>query len=514
MKDDDSYQGDTSRRGEGAPRPEKRLPRRTGISSMTFALETSRELADSKEDSASSAHLLDAAFGQAQEEPRGYVLYLRDFSTPSTLIEQSLKNAGFYITLVRDVPALREEVALGVHGAVLMDSSLPIFDRISLLGELNRMHRPLPVMMIFEPDAAADAKRAQKSGATECVVRDGHGEYLLAIPELMGRIVKRPVNQSTHELPNNHREGWDDITDEVDLRAIAAEYRGAAGEAQDASLVVLAGPDVGTIVQLSENVCVIGRDPSCNLRLRDDSISRYHASIKRHKSGVVTIKDLNSTNGIFVGGKREDIAELKDGDKILFGKDTLVKYQLQDVIDKAFQEDLYMNSTRDGLTGVLNRRHCMERTRVNMSYARRHLCPVSVLMMDIDHFKTVNDTYGHSAGDLVLKTVANLAAGTIRTEDVIGRYGGEEFILFTLGTGAKGAETLAERLRSKIEAETMLLEDDPRSVRVTVSIGVASAKPGEDYDLEKLIAEADANLYAAKNGGRNRVVATGEDAES
>jgi len=265
---------------------------------------------------------------------------------------------------------------------------------------------------------------------------------------------------------------------------------------------------VGTVVQLDGSVCVVGRDPSCKLRLRDESISRFHSSIKQHKNGAVTIKDLNSTNGTYVGGRQRDIAELKDGDKILLGQDTLIKYQLQDSIDKNYHDELYVYSTRDGLTGLYNRRSSMERIRTNMSYAKRHSFPVSLLMLDIDHFKRVNDTYGHLAGDQVLATVAKIALSTVRTEDILGRYGGEEFILFALHTDLAGSEVLAERIRSKIEQEIIVIEDDPRSIRTTVSIGIASIVSGNDYHLDKLISVADINLYKAKDRGRNCIVAS------
>ncbi len=482
--------------------------RNSDLSSVMFALETSTGLVNHRADEQpSSGTLLESTYIQNKREPKAYVLFLRDFSTPSALIEQTLKQSGIHVTVVQDTAHLSEEWETGVYGLLLLDHSLPLKERMALLDAHKARFHSQPIVMIFEPGAGQEAIDAKRKGADECLVRDPHGEYLLLITTIVEKLAEPPNINTTAELTGPARVDREEVTDQVDLRPLAAEVRGAAMESQTACLVVLAGPDVGTVTRM-EGICVIGRDPSCQLRLKDESISRFHASIKQHKNGAVTIKDLDSTNGTYVNGKRQQVANLRDGEKILLGQDTLIRYQIQDAIEQSYHDELYIYSTRDGLTGLCNRRCATERIKANLSYAKRHRCPVSLMMLDIDHFKRINDTYGHQAGDLVLVTIANVMLATIREEDVLGRFGGEEFILFALDTPLDKARIFAERVRRKIEDEIIVLEGDPRSIRVTMSIGVITITPDGDYDLDQLISQADINLYKAKDGGRNRVVAS------
>jgi diguanylate cyclase (GGDEF)-like protein len=162
-------------------------------------------------------------------------------------------------------------------------------------------------------------------------------------------------------------------------------------------------------------------------------------------------------------------------------------------------------ATTDSLTGVYNRRTFKELAEPLLSRARRTRTPVSMLLLDVDHFKRVNDTYGHLAGDEVLAGFARLVRTCLRKEDLLGRYGGEEFIVLLPGTAQPAAAALAERIREQV-AETQL-HGANEAVRITVSIGVA-AESGEHLPvLDLMIGRADDALYMAKAEGRNRVVA-------
>jgi diguanylate cyclase (GGDEF)-like protein len=159
----------------------------------------------------------------------------------------------------------------------------------------------------------------------------------------------------------------------------------------------------------------------------------------------------------------------------------------------------------DGLTGVYNRKHLEERITTELSYAERHGTPLSIVIIDVDHFKKVNDTYGHLAGDAVLKAVSALLKSTVRPEDIVARYGGEEFVIVARGTDAPAAVVLANRLREAVAAETIDFEG--KAINVTSSAGVASLACCEPpRDRAALLGTADRRLYAAKQGGRNRVV--------
>jgi two-component system cell cycle response regulator len=160
-------------------------------------------------------------------------------------------------------------------------------------------------------------------------------------------------------------------------------------------------------------------------------------------------------------------------------------------------------STRDSLTGLINYREFHRQLTEEVERSRRYGRPFSLLMLDIDHFKTINDTYGHLAGDTALRSVAALLREEVRPTDMVARYGGEEFILVLPETAGPGALTLAERLRARVAGHAIAVTGD-QTTSLTVSIGLASY-PGETDSVQKLLSAADQALYAAKAGGRNRV---------
>jgi diguanylate cyclase (GGDEF)-like protein len=288
---------------------------------------------------------------------------------------------------------------------------------------------------------------------------------------------------------------------------IAAQLARIHEQDKQPCLMVMRGLDMGNAVPVGQGGVKIGRDDGCDLILRDDGISRIHVEISPSGPSEVVVRDLESTNGTFVRGKRIKQAELQNGDKILLGRCTLIKFALHDELDLRFQQEMYNSSIRDGLTGVFNRRYFDQKIITDMSFARRHRIPLSLIMLDIDHFKRVNDTYGHRAGDSVLVAVADTVASSIRTEDVLTRYGGEEFAIIAQATGADGATVLAERIRQTVAALSVPADDHPGAeVSVTASAGVATVPPGTEVDLADLMASADKNLYEAKSRGRDRVV--------
>lgn len=168
------------------------------------------------------------------------------------------------------------------------------------------------------------------------------------------------------------------------------------------------------------------------------------------------------------------------------------------------QRDLERLTRQDGLTGLFNRNTFVELTRQELLRAQRQHLPTSILLLDLDHFKKVNDTWGHPAGDAVLRHVAALALRTVRNTDLVGRLGGEEYIILLPGTSVEAARRVAEKLRSQIEASAV--EWESTAIRVTVSMGLAGVPANEKRDFEGLYTDADKALYLAKKNGRNRVV--------
>jgi diguanylate cyclase (GGDEF)-like protein len=192
--------------------------------------------------------------------------------------------------------------------------------------------------------------------------------------------------------------------------------------------------------------------------------------------------------------------QLRRGDQIKIG-DTIFKYLSGSDVEAQYHETIYRMTIMDGLTNVHNKRYLLETLERELPRAIRHQRPLSLCMFDLDHFKQVNDTYGHIAGDYVLKEVASVVRSRLRPDDVIARYGGEEFAVLLPETDLKGAQAIAEELR-KLIAERVF-EFEGERIPVTVSIGCTQLR-GED-DAMKLVKAADVKLYEAKRGGRNRV---------
>src|SRR4029079_17267223 len=197
-------------------------------------------------------------------------------------------------------------------------------------------------------------------------------------------------------------------------------------------LVVLAGSAVGEMYKVDQERTIIGRGGKAQIRLIDDGISREHAEIVV-KDGEVTLHDLGSTNGTFCNGVKVDEKLLADGDKILVGSTTILKFTYHDNLDEVFQRQMYESALRDGLTKAFNKKYFTDRLESEFMFSVRHSAPLSLVMFDIDDFKKVNDTYGHQAGDAVLTDLSGLMMMSLRTEDVFARYGGGEFAFIGRG---------------------------------------------------------------------------------
>ena len=246
-------------------------------------------------------------------------------------------------------------------------------------------------------------------------------------------------------------------------------------------------------------------------RAKDDGASRTHASVVRQGDEFV-LSDLQSTNGLFVNGVPVEHHMLRHGDRIQVGHTSVVKFCFQDEVEESFQKTLYEAATRDPLVGCYNRRYLTETLAAEFAASLRAGMPLSLMMLDLDHFKQINDTYGHPAGDHALQEVVRLINGNLRTGDTLARYGGEEFALVLRNCPADGGVVLAERLRTTIADH--LIECSGRAFRVTVSIGIATSAGRNCSEPSELLQAADALLYEAKTRGRNCVVSMNPDDES
>jgi two-component system, cell cycle response regulator len=268
-------------------------------------------------------------------------------------------------------------------------------------------------------------------------------------------------------------------------------------------LIVLAGESQGRMYPISDGETVIGRGVDAGMRLQDEGVSRKHACVVR-RGGELWLEDLKSANGTRVNGEVTGRRLLKDGDQIQVGDATILKFTYSDEVEEAFQRRLYDAALHDGLTKAFNKRHFMDRLPSEVAYARRHRTPLALTMLDIDHFKIINDTHGHPAGDAVLASMAQVIASRMLAEDVFARYGGEEFVILSRRPLAADAAPLAEALRAQVEAAAF--EHEGKRIPVTISLGVAAFDPQAHATDVELVADADAALYEAKRGGRNRVI--------
>jgi diguanylate cyclase (GGDEF)-like protein len=244
----------------------------------------------------------------------------------------------------------------------------------------------------------------------------------------------------------------------------------------------------------------IGRGTDNTIVLESDSVSRKHARCEQ-RDGTWWVTDLRSTNGTYVNDEQVAEHRLRRADHIKIG-DTIFKYLAGSDVEAAYHEEIYRMTIVDGLTQAHNKRYLVEQIDKELSRARRYARPLALIMFDLDHFKRVNDTYGHLAGDYVLREVASLVRGRIRRDEVFARYGGEEFAVLLPETDLTGAMRLAEEARGLIAQHAFTFEHE--RIPVTVSLGVAELAEAM-REPEEFIDAADRKLFEAKRAGRNRV---------
>jgi len=263
------------------------------------------------------------------------------------------------------------------------------------------------------------------------------------------------------------------------------------------------GAGMGRRWPLNKSELVMGRLDELDIPLEGEGLSRRHARIYRDETGGYSIEDLGSTNGTHINDVRITKKQLVDGDLIRCGV-AICKFLSGDNIEAAYHDEIYRMSIIDGLTAVHNKRYFLEFLERELAGATRQQVPLSLAMVDIDHFKKINDTHGHLAGDAALKELCRRLKPRIRTTDLLARYGGEEFAVVMPATPLEGAIQFAETLRELVESMAFGYENI--SIPCTISLGVAQidfANPGPPTEL---IRRADENLYEAKRTGRNRVV--------
>jgi diguanylate cyclase (GGDEF)-like protein len=272
-----------------------------------------------------------------------------------------------------------------------------------------------------------------------------------------------------------------------------------------ATFTIVRGPNIGRVFSLRERETVIGRGREAQVQIEDGGASRTHARVVQTGDGRYLLEDLGSKNGTFVDGQRVDRTELSSGARIQLGPNVVVSFAVLDAQAEKLTQELYESSVRDPLTHAHNRRYLLERLASEIAYARRHKTRLALILFDIDHFKAINDTHGHLAGDDVLRELSNLVQRMIRTEDVFARFGGEEFVVIVRGISHANVRRFAERLR--IAVSELKVFSEGTVLRLTISLGFTLLEelPEEGRDMDGLLRVADERLYKVKSSGRNGV---------
>lgn len=267
-------------------------------------------------------------------------------------------------------------------------------------------------------------------------------------------------------------------------------------------LVVFYGSHIGRRYKLEHAETVVGRSVAAGIQVDQDSASRQHAMITVQE-GVSRIRDLGSTNGTWVNDTRIKAAELHDGDLLRIGQ-TIFKYLSGSNLESRYHDEIFRLSNIDGLTNAYNKRYFEDALRRELNRAQRYERVLSLVLFDLDHFKQVNDTHGHLAGDHVLRELAGLVLSNLRRDDIMARFGGEEFAVLLPEVDLDDARAVCEKLRTLIESHVFKFNET--AIPVTVSLGLVSYTARETIPSpQDLLTQADAKLYEAKSEGRNRV---------
>ncbi|AKU89637.1 GGDEF domain-containing protein [Vulgatibacter incomptus] len=297
---------------------------------------------------------------------------------------------------------------------------------------------------------------------------------------------------------------FDDDHETTVIRVPGQAEQQETGAGGAGCLVVIYGQGLGRLIPLDGHVLGIGRDPANRVVVEQESVSRRHCEI-RVRDGQAFLQDLGSTNGTYLNDSeihppREEL--LRSGDLLKVGG-TIFKYLGAGSVEASYHEEIYRMAIVDGLTEVNNRRYLLEFLDREMARCNRHDRPLSLLVFDLDHFKQINDTHGHLAGDAVLRELSLSVKRLMRKEELLARFGGDEFVVVLPESTAEQARAFSQRLLTLVGSLRIVFEK--REIPVSISIGIASMSP-RFTEPALFIEEADANLLAAKRYGRGRAI--------
>jgi diguanylate cyclase (GGDEF)-like protein len=299
-------------------------------------------------------------------------------------------------------------------------------------------------------------------------------------------------------------------TIEIEIAPLAEQMANAGREGRRPFLIIFDGMSMGTHIQLDENPIVLGRDASCDVVIADSGISRRHAQLQLNERNRLSVRDLGSTNGIFVKGKRVENATVTAGTKMLFGQRTLAKFVLEDPLDRVYEETLWSSCTRDALTGISNRDYLRKRIQGAHSFAKRHQVPYSLTLFCVDNLVEINRVHGMQVGDQSLVVVVRVISDIIREEDVFSRFARDELAILSTGCDLIGAMALATRVLGEVAKRRVAIPDSEETTRISLAAGISTVFNNPEVTTEDLLERALENLEKAKGmaEGEERVVAS------
>lgn len=269
---------------------------------------------------------------------------------------------------------------------------------------------------------------------------------------------------------------------------------------REACLVVIYGEHMGRRVALGRQPVGVGRSSKCEVQIDQESVSRNHCRITFRETGY-SIRDLGSTNGTYVNDELVDEINLRDGDQIKVGR-TIMKFITSGNIEAQYHEEIYRLMTLDALTDVRNKRFFDETIAREVSRSLRYDRIFSLIIFDIDHFKNINDSFGHLAGDAVLRQLGMLIKNSVRRDDIACRIGGEEFAILLPEVELEGGRKTAEKIRQAVERTVFSFEGTDIPVAISAGVAEWTADKKTAQDISRA---ADEKLYEAKRSGRNKV---------
>ncbi len=436
----------------------------------------------------------------------GNILIVDDAAPTLKLLTDMLVAAGYQARPFNNGELALRSMAAQAPELVLLDVRMPGMDGFEVCRRIkdNEQLRDIPVIFISGAVDTEDKLRAFAAGGVDYITKPFQKEEVLA-------------RVHTHVALHHSRR----LLMEADLALRKSEQR--LRVAQSVAHLGHWEMDMqsGAMKWSEETYRVLGMDPNTAASSLAAFLQAVHPDDRAHVASSIEQArnggELDMDFRIVLPDGRSRVVHSKgvlmtfaDDERHpeLIGTVQWIKEMIgvvQDITErKEMEQRLEHEARTDALTGCATRRHFMEQANLELARVRRYGGKLSMLMLDLDHFKRINDSYGHHAGDLTLQKLAQVCHGVLRQEDVGGRLGGEEFAVLLVETSKASAHEVAERLRQAIAAAEVPLEDGS-CVHFTTSIGVATAEP-EDSNIEALIKRADQALYQAKNTGRNRVV--------